>query len=195
MKYICIKIDENRNCKRQIFYVAIKLNRSITILSKLRYFIDWKTMKSVYHGIFEPHLCYSSLVSAKHLNSIKRIFDLQKKSLRIIYFWSRNAHISPLFTETNILKLPDKIALENWLFINKYFYKFLPKTFKNWFTLSSGAHTYSTRLSNQGYLVVPPHNTKPYGRNSVNISVIYTWNYLQINWIQLSLRLLLKNSF
>ena len=120
-------------------------------------------MKSIYHAIFEPHSYYPSLVWAQNSNSIKRLFVLQKKSLRIIYF----------------LKLSDKIALENCLFINKYFNKCLPTIFKNWFTLSSDFHTYNTRWSNLGCIVVPPHNTKLYGRNLVNISAVYSWNYLQ----------------
>ena len=159
--------------------MAIKLNRANAIISKLRYFIDRKILKSVNHAMFEPYLCYSSLVWAQNLNSIKRLFVLQRKSVRIIYFRSRNVHTSPLFREFNILKLPDKIALENCLFINKYFNKCLPTLFKNWFTFSSDFHTCSTCWSNLGCLVVPSHNTKLYGRNSVNISAIYKWNYLQ----------------
>ena len=49
------------NRKQQISDIAIKLNNANAILSKLRCFIDRKTLKSVYHAIFEPHLCYSSL--------------------------------------------------------------------------------------------------------------------------------------
>ena len=98
------------------------------------------------------------------LNLIKKLFVLQKKSLRIIYFRSPNAHTSLLFRESNILKFPDQIALENCLFKNKHFNKFLPTIFKNWFTLSSDFHTCSTRLSNLGCLLVPVHNTKLYGR-------------------------------
>ena len=114
-----IKIDENLNWKRKkISDTAIKLNRTNAVLSNLRYFIDRKTLKSVYHAIFESHLCYSSLVWAQNLNSIKRLFVLLKKSLRITYFWSCNAHTSPLFRESNILKFPDKIVPENCLFIN-----------------------------------------------------------------------------
>ena len=104
---------------------------------------------------------------------------MQKKSLRIIYFQNRNAHTSPLFRELNILKLPDKIAIEKCLFINKYFKKCLSTIFENWFSLSSDFHTYDTRWSNLGCVVVPPHNTKLYGRSSVNISTVYIWNYLQ----------------
>ena len=85
---------------------------------------------------------------------------------------------SPLFRELNILKLSDKNVLENFLFINKYFNKCLPTIFKNWFTLSSDFRNYNTGWSNLGCIVVPPHNTKLCGRNSVNISAVYTWNYL-----------------
>ena len=162
MKYLGIKIDENLNWKQQISDITIKLNRTNAILSKLRYFIARKTLKSVYHAIFEPHLCYSSLVWVQNLNSIKRLFVLQKKSLRIIYFRSRNAHISPLFRESNILKLQDICSRK--LPFHKYFNKVLPTIFKNWFTLSSDFYTYSTRWSNLGYLVAPPDNTKLYGK-------------------------------
>ena len=53
-----------------------------------------------------------------------------------------------------------------------------------------------------GCLVVPPHNAELYERNSVNISAVYTCNYLQklnetffINHHKESLRSLVKNYF
>ena len=61
VKYLGINIDENLNWKQQISDIAIKWNKANGILSKLRYFIDKKTLKSIYHAIFEPHLYYSSL--------------------------------------------------------------------------------------------------------------------------------------
>ena len=139
-------------------------------------------------------------------NSIKKLLVLQKKSLQIIYFLNHNAHTSPSyisFRDLNILKLPDKIALENCLFINKYFNKCLHTIFKNWFTLSSDFNTYYTRWSNLGCIVVPPHSTKLYGRNSIKIKAVYSWNYLQkLNenniFYQLSpnkLKIIIKNLF
>ena len=118
MKYLGINIDQNLTWKQQICDISIKSNKTNGILSKLRHFIDRQTLKLIYHAIFEPHLYYSSLVWAQNSNSIKRLFFLQRKSLHIIYFLNHNAHISPFFRDLNILKLPDKIALENWLFIN-----------------------------------------------------------------------------
>ena len=52
-----------------------------------------------------------------------------------MYFLNHNAHTSPLFRDLNILKLPDKIALENCFFINKYFKKCLSTIFKNCFLI------------------------------------------------------------
>ena len=72
VKYLGINIDENLNWKQQISDIAIKLNKANGILSKLRHFIDRKTLKSIYLAIFEAHLYYSSLAWAQ--NSFKRLF-------------------------------------------------------------------------------------------------------------------------
>ena len=92
---------------------------------------------------------------------------------------NRNAHTSPLFKDSSILKFPDKIALENYIFIKNYFKQTLSTPFKSWFTLSTDSHTHNTRLSNLACLKISSHKTKIYERQSVNISAICTWNYLQ----------------
>ena len=145
----------------------------------MRYFIDRKSLKSVCHGIFATHLCYSSLVWAYKLNPVKRLFVLQKKSLKIIYFWSCNAVTFPFFKESNILKFPNKVALENCFFINKYFNNFLPTIFKNWVTLSSGFHTYNSRWSSLGCLVVT--YAVPYMGETQSILVLSTYRIIYQN--------------
>ena len=59
-----------------------------------------------------------------------RIVILQKKALRIMNFQSRDSHSSLLFKSNHILKLEDKILIENTLFINKSFNNLLPPVFK-----------------------------------------------------------------
>ena len=115
------------------------------MLSKVRHFVDKKTLKSIYHAIFESHLLYSCLVWAQNINSIKRLYILQKKSLQLMDFLNRNAHTTPLFKDSNILKFPDKIALESCIFIKNYFSQTLPIHFKNWFTLSLQIHSHITQ--------------------------------------------------
>ena len=67
VKYLNIKIDENLNWHEQIKNVAAKLNRANTMLSKVRNFVYKKTLKSIYHTIFESHLFYSCIVWAQNI--------------------------------------------------------------------------------------------------------------------------------
>ena len=60
-----------------------------------------------------------------------------------MYFLNRNT--APLFKDSNILKFPHEIALENCNFVKNYFNQILPTPFRNWFTLSTDAHTHNTR--------------------------------------------------
>ena len=83
------------------------------MLSTVRHFVNKKNIK-INHLIFESHLFYSFLVWAQNINSIKRLYILQKKSLPLMYFLNRNAHTTPLFKDSNILKFPDKIAFESF---------------------------------------------------------------------------------
>ena len=83
-----------------------------------------------------------------------------------MYFLNRNTHTTPLFKDSNILKFPAKIALENCIFIKNHFNQTLSTPFKNWFTLSTDSHTHNTRWFNLGCLKIPPHKTKINGRQS-----------------------------
>ena len=48
------------------------------MLSKLRHYVDIKTLKSIYHAVFESHLSYASLVWTQNSSSVKRLHILQK---------------------------------------------------------------------------------------------------------------------
>ena len=78
MKNLDMKIDENLNCKKQISDIAIMLNKADDILSKLRHFMDRRTLKSII---------------TQYLNPTNIVF--QKKSCRIIYLKNHNAHTFP----------------------------------------------------------------------------------------------------
>ena len=141
-------------------------------------------MKSIYRAFFESQLFYSGLVWAQNINSFKTLYILQKKSLRLMYVLNRNTHTAPLFKNSNILKFPDKIALENCIFIKSYCNQTSRTPFKNWFTISTDSGTHNTRYSNLGCL-------------KIQISAIYFWNCLQrhhknIMFHQLSLKRLKK---
>ena len=134
VKYLGIQIDKKLTWIQQIYRVALKLNKANAMLPKLRHV--YKNLQPVYYAIFESHLCYASLVWAQNTNSVKRLHLLQKKSLRIMFFQSRNSHTGPLFTVSKILKSFDKTALGNCIFISTSLKGLLPSIFNNWFKFS-----------------------------------------------------------
>ena len=108
-------------------------------------------MKSIYRASFGSHLFYSCLVWSQNINSIKRLYILQKKSLQLMYFLNRNTHTASLYMDSNIVTFPDKNVLENCIFIKNYFNQTFSIPFKNCFTLYSDSHTHNTSWSILGW--------------------------------------------
>ena len=61
--------------------MAAKLNKGNVMLSKIRHFVNFNTLKSIYHAILESHLNCLLPVWAQNANWIIRLLVLQKKSL------------------------------------------------------------------------------------------------------------------
>ena len=182
VKYLGIQIDKRLTWKQHTNHMALKLNKANVMLSKLRHVLDIKTLRSVYYAIFEPHLCYASLVWAQNTKSVKRLHLLKKKSRTLMFFQSRNSHTGPLFKMSKILKSFGKTALENYIFISKSLKGLLPSIFNKWFKFSFKTHshdTHGTRWTNLGYLKIPSYHTKIYGRYSLFANSTYIWNHLK----------------
>ena len=91
-------------------------------------------------------------------------------------FPSRDSLSSPLFRSNHILKLEDKILIENILFINKSFNNLLPPIFKNWFTFCSDVHDYHTFSTTADKIFKPSYRSDSYGKNSITLGAINSWN-------------------
>ena len=83
------------------------------------------------------------------------------------------------FFRNETIKLPDKIIMENWLFISKSINFDLPPIFNHWFTFSSDSHNYETSSSSKGLLKVKTVNTKKYGREAMKTNTVSSWNKIQ----------------
>ena len=110
---------------------------------------------------------------------MNRLVILQKKTLRITNFQSRNSLSSPLFIRSFILKFSDKFTLENTLFVSKSINNLLPSLFSDWFLFSSDQHNYETCCSSLDNLYKPSYKTNLYGKNYIIVSAINACNNLQ----------------
>ena len=99
---------------------------------------------------------------------------LQKKAL------NGKIHILILFFfRHEIIKLPDNIAMENYLFISKFISFNLPSIFNHWFTFSPELHNYETSCSSKGLLKVKTVKTKKYGKEAMINNAILSWNNIK----------------
>ena len=179
IRYLGVKIDENLNWKDHIHDIATRLNRANALLFKIRNYVNFNTLKSIYFAIFDSHINYTNLIWGQNVHSAFRIATLQKKAIRIINNQPRNSHSSLLFKKSNILKFEDKILINNIIFISKSINNLQPPIFKNWFIFCSDIHKYDTFSSSADKLFEPSYRTDSYGRNSVIIGAINCWNKMQ----------------
>ena len=149
------------------------------MLYKVRQFVNEKTLISIYHAIFDSHLNYASIVWGQAKSSINRVFTIQNRAIRTIHFKDEFDHTSSLFSKPNIIKLTDKISIQNCLFVSKSLNNQLPDIFNNWFAFSSDTHRYETSCSEKDMLKVKSFNTKSHGKQAITYSAINTWNSLQ----------------
>ena len=180
VKYLGVKIDTNLSWQYHVNDLSIKLNRANALLFKMRKLVSLKILKSIYFAIFDSYLSYCCLAWAQNRSTIQRILILQKKAVRIINFQPRNSHTSPLFKQNFIIKFQDKICLENVLFVSKSLLNNLtPSVFSTWFSFSSDQHKYETSSSTQGNLTKLFYKTNRYGKYSITVSPVESWNKIQ----------------
>ena len=134
------------------------------MLYKVRDFDNANILKSIYYALFESHINFACIIWGQNISTINHLYILQKRVLRIINFKECNTHSSPLFHYSKIIKIADKVKIENCLFINKYTNNKLPSIFTNWFTFSSMSHNYQTSFASKGNLQIPSVQTTSYGK-------------------------------
>ena len=150
VRYLGVKTDSKLNWKSHVNAIATKLNIANAMLYKVRDFVNANILKSIYYALFESHINYVYInyvcfIWGQNISTIIRLYFLQKRALRIINFRECNAHSSPLFHFSKIIKIAKKVKIENCLFINKYTNNKLSSIFTNWFPFSSMSHNYQTK--------------------------------------------------
>ena len=117
----------------------------------------WKQiyLKIKFVAMFDSNIKYGSVIWGQIINRTNIFFLLQKEAIRTINFKDRRAHASPLFQNSNILKLLDRIKISNCLLIGNYVHNKLLCIFNKWFNFSSNFHQYKTSFDTKGYFEAP----------------------------------------
>ena len=154
------------------------------MLAKIRYYVTKYTLRSIYFGIFSSILTYGSQIwgqiRSKYFN---RLVTLQNKAVKVLNFANFRDTVSPLYKTLKILKLSDRIRLQNFMYVLEDIKGILPPPLQNTFILSSTAHTYKTRSSIQHKIKIPTVKTTVYGIRSIKFQSCQDWNYF-INYFK-----------
>ena len=112
IKYLGIFIDSHLNWKSQVTYIVKKINGSIGIISKLRYYLNGNTLINLYNALIYPFLIYGIIIWGNtYPTTTHSLLVLQKKATRIMTFSQLDArHSSPLFRELFTLEFPDLVT-------------------------------------------------------------------------------------
>ena len=156
--FLGVILDEHLSWKPHILSVSRKISKSIGIIYKSSFCLPKTSLHCLYYSLVYPHLLYCvSVWGSTYQSNLRRVFNLQKKMIRIISKVSLDSHTDALFKEHRILKFFDIYFYQ----IGKFMYLFkkglLPNYFCNMFTFASQLHSHYTRNCNHYY--IPPCRT------------------------------------
>ena len=145
VKYLGIKIDSTLTWRTHIDNVTTKISQAIGSLYKIRPFVNFKIMKTLYYSLVYPHLIYAIEVWGSaddtHLN---KILISQKRIVRLITFSDKRQSdysflpSDPLFYKMEILKVHDIFKLNISKFIFNCLNEKNPVNFHTWFKSTLG---------------------------------------------------------
>ena len=119
----------------------------------MRKFGSFKILRFINSAILDSYLSYCSLILPQNCSNIQQVLILRKKAVKIINFQPTNSHARPIFKQSSILNVHDKICLENILFVSKSLNNLSSSVFNTWFYFSSDQHKYEIAGSTQGSLI------------------------------------------
>ena len=108
VKFLGVHLDFNLNFSSHIKHICSKLSKTVGILYRIRRCVPQDVLINLYYSLVYPYVIYCIVVWGGSLDShLAPLVIIQKKIIRIITSQHYLAHTSPLFYETEILKIRD----------------------------------------------------------------------------------------
>ena len=158
IKYLGVYLDEKIDWNYQIKTVEAKIARASYILSKIRYYVNLNTLKTLYYALVYPFINYCVTAWGGVSNSkLDSIIKLQKRTVRILTKSEFDSPSLPLFISLNILPF-HSIYNYNLLIL---MHKIKNKNFVGTYNLTNlqQIHTYETRLATNSNFYTNFHHT------------------------------------
>ena len=123
LNFLGLTITKHLSWKKHIDKISNKISKIVGVLNKLKFIIPDQILLTINNSVILLHLNYCILAWGY---DSKRLYKLQKKSLRIINKSPYLAHIDPMFIKYIVLKVKDILEHNHLKFIFKLVHRLLP---------------------------------------------------------------------
>ena len=174
-KFLGVIIDDKLSWHHHIAYVCKKLNKSLSVIYKVKDILNVNSLKHLYNALVLPYLFYCCEVwgnASKYL--IERVVSLQKRAIRVISKSEFRAHTLPLFSKYKLLKFSDIVRFKILLFMHKAKEGSLPDNIQLFFKLKQSTNVI-TRQEGKFYVVFARTKLK---FKCISIYGVKLWNNL-----------------
>ena len=161
VKYLGVIIDFKLSFDIHIKSLEHKISRAVGIMSKLKYFMPKNALQTIYYSFIQSHLIYGLPVWGSTYHSyLKKLRILQNKAVKFIGGDLFQDRITPLYAQSNILKLPNLYKLEVSKLVHAHIRNQLPHKLSNYFTFTSNISSRNTRTTQKkNHLYTPRYKT------------------------------------
>ena len=151
VKYLGVLIDSNLSWQDHINYISLKINKTIGIISRLRYVLPTSILLHIYRSLIHPYISYGLSVwgQTSKLN-LEKILILQKRALRLFYFRNNREHAIPLYVYSNILPVDMLYFKSIASLMHDINNQSAPLNLINLFDRVDSVHSYRTRSASTG---------------------------------------------
>ena len=181
VKYLGVLIDSHLSWKQHIDHIALKISKSVGLISKVRHFLPFHILANLYQSLILPYLSYSVVVWGRAANShLNKLLILQKRVLRLMNFAQSQQHAVPFFLSSNFLPIHMIYFQRTANLMYDISNGVSPILIQNLFKKSNYVHNYSTRSASRGEFYVKSSRTE-IQKHSFSRSGTTIWNSLPQN--------------
>ena len=177
-KFLGVFIDDKLSWHHHIAYVCKKINKSLSVIYKVKNMLNVKSLKYLYNALILPYLFYCCEVwgnASSYL--IERVVVVQKRAIRVISKSEYRAHTLPLFSKHKLLKFSDIVQFKTLLIMHKAKEGSLPANIQLFFKIKPSSNV-NTRQEGKFYVLFARTKLKS---KCISICGVKLWNKLNSN--------------
>ena len=185
-KYLGIIFNDKLNWNHQIDALCDKLSTVCGVISKVRHYLDRKSLMMIYNSLFDSRLRYGILGWGTASETIlSKIRALQNRVVRFITFSEFGTRSISMYSTLDIIPLNDQLFLQRSIFMHSLYYKNIPSTLS--FYCKRPQYDRSTRYKSNKNFVLPVVKTVR-SQTSIKFAGPKAWNEISIDLKELAFR-------